>query len=545
MSLTNDGTDANCDASRGWEQPQVTSNRLANESYASSDFNLARRDVRDEARFRDNSGGIYPEIQPVTVDREGGKVTIDAFNRVTQINDAAGRRFQFGYDDKSSELNRVTNEDGVWTRQKHHGKYTDEWKNDHKQKWHGDVSVSDNGYTFSQGNERVTFAPNGSRTKEYMSEGKVFYSDTTLANGRHNVVDKRLGDQAGASEKPVDKHDGMEPKEHRPSDTKQEHENAHGADDRNKAKEHVDDNGVETRKTADGTQVIDRKKNTELNYDNQGHLTKFKDPKGRRVSFKDYDDNGRPHTIENQSGVWHKTGPDLWTNDQVNKTLHVHVDVNKDGYTFSDLSGAKVTRSVDGSKVEEYRGMRTKTDVNGKVSREMMDGSPLAGNILSGSIDFSVSKGVTKAGRLHLSSGDFQVVHARGGDVHAQIQAAPNTPIGALQDGVVAYTYNHDAKVAGRMESRSHAPIGLSDADMAVINHYRQSNPNQDLVVMQCYDPKSKGTRFEIYAGLSLANVAPGERVKAGSVLGKAGDRGYAFAARRGRVSGAAIELTL
>ncbi|MBS1998737.1 MAG: hypothetical protein JSS86_20575, partial [Cyanobacteria bacterium SZAS LIN-2] len=87
--------------------------------------------------------------------------------------------------------------------------------------------------------------------------------------------------------------------------------------------------------------------------------------------------------------------------------------------------------------------------------------------------------------------------------------------------------------------------VGLSDADMAVINHYRRSNPSQDLVVMQCYDPKSKGVRYEIYAGLSLANAAPGDRVKAGAVLGKAGDRGYTFAARKGRVSGQAVELTL
>jgi|GEM_PF-811356 len=555
MSL-NDGTpDANCDASRGWEQPQGASNILAHESQAyafnrpttgfSCEFN--RRDVRDEVRFRDNSGGIYPEIQPVTVDRDGGKVTIDAFNRVSQINDAAGRHFQFDYDNKTNDLNRVTNEDGVWTRQKHHGKYSDEWKNDHKQKWQGEVSVSDKGYTFSHENERVTFAPNGSRTKEYLSSGQVFYSDTTLANGRHNVVDKRLGNTQNdnsdktASPIPVDKHDGMEPKDH--SQTAPAHDER--GDDRSRKNKNIDDNGVETRKTADGTTVIDHKKNTQLGYDGQGHLTDFTDPRGRSVSFRDFDDNGKPHTIKNDGGVWHKTGPDLWTNDQINKTLHLHVELNKDGYTFSDLSGARVTRNVDGSKIEEYKGIRTRTDINGRVSKEMMDGSPVSGDTLNGSIDFTVNKGVTKAGRLHLSQGDFQVVHSRGGDVHAQIQAAANTPIGALQDGLVLYTYNHDAKVAGRMEARNHPPVSLSDADLSVINHYRQSNPNQDLVVMQCYDPKSKGTRIEIYAGLSLANVAPGERLKAGAVLGKTGDRGYAFAARRNRVSGAAIELTL
>ncbi|MBS1999270.1 MAG: hypothetical protein JSS86_23245, partial [Cyanobacteria bacterium SZAS LIN-2] len=409
---TNDATnDATSDAARGWEQTQVTSNKLANESpflQANANSDMHRFNVQGEARFRDSSGGIYPEIQPVTVDKDGGRVTIDAFNRVIQMQDAAGRCFQFGYDPKSGELNRVYNEDGVWKRSEHHGKYTDEWKGEHKQKWHGEVTVNPDGYSFTQGNERVTFAPNGSRTKEYSSAGKVFYSDTITADGKHKVIDSRLGTPS-AQDKPVDKVAPIEPKDPHAADSKD-----HGKE---QPKPSVDANGVETRKSADGTTVIDRQHNTQLNYDREGRLTEFKDPAGRRVAFKDYDDTGKPHTIENQMGTWHKTGPDLWTNDRLNKTLHINVQVNKDGYTFSDLSGKKVTRNVDGSIVEEYRGLKTRTDINGKVTRQMIDGSPLTGNVLTGSIDFTVKKGDTKAGRLHISQGDFQVVHGRGGDV--------------------------------------------------------------------------------------------------------------------------------
>jgi YD repeat-containing protein len=486
------------------------------------------------------------------VPKDGGLVTIDEFKRVTHIQDAAYRQFQFSYDNKTSELNKVTNEDGTWSRQIHHGKYTDEWKNERNEKWKGDIAVTPDGYSYTRGNERITCAPSGCQTKEYLSDGTPFYTDTTLLNGQHKVVDSRLpapcpvGDDKKAAGD--DKKTGA-----KISDTT------------------TDKNGVETKTTPDGTIVTDKqamkestydkekhllsvhdlKNNSQLNYDSQGHLTSFKDIHGQTTAFKDYDNNSNPHTIENSRGTWHKTGPDLWTNDQPAKdykgakTLHIHVQVNKDGYTYSDRSGATATRSADGSCVEECKGIKTTTDGQGKVTKELVDGSQLKGDTIKGSVQFEVKKGDTKSGKLNISGNDFEVVHAKGGDVHAHIDAAPNSPVGALQDGLVVYTYNHDPKVAGSMEQHSTSVIGMSQGDMDVINRFRSNNPNQDLVVMQCYDPKSQGVRYEIYAGLSLANSAPGARVKAGEVLGTAGDRGYAFAARKGRVSGPAVELTL
>lgn len=302
--------------------------------------------------------------------------------------------------------------------------------------------------------------------------------------------------------------------------------------------------------------VHDLKNNSLLNYDQQGHLTTFRDALGRTTSFKDYDTQGNPHTVENDKGLWRKVGPDLWHNDKpansdpsdknatAHNLLHIHLQVNKDGYTVSDLSGKTMTRSADGTIVEQYKGITTTTDAQGKVTRQLADGSTLQGDLIKGSVDFTVKKGDTKSGRLNISGSDFEVVHARGGDVHAHIDAAPKAPVAAMQDGLVVYSYNHDAKIAGEMEQRATSVIGLSQGDMAVIDHYRATNPNQDVLVMQCYDPKSKGVRYEIYAGLSLANAAPGARIKAGEVLGTAGDNGYDFGARKGRVSGQAVDLT-
>jgi YD repeat-containing protein len=568
MPWTNDATttttetDATSTAARGWEQPIGASAKLSSESFAtSSTSDSVRCGVQGGGQFRDNSGGNYPEILPVSVSKDGGTVTIDEFNRVTQMQDAAHRQFQFGYDNKSGDLNTVTNADGTWKRQIHHGKYTDEWKNGNE-KWKGAVEVSPDGYSFTKDNERITYTPNGSQTKEYLSDGKTFYSDTTLANGQHKVVDGRLPAPCPADD--ANKGQGKDKLD---------------AGKKPDGSISTDKNGLETKTTKDGTVVTDKKamkettyydakeqhlkavhdlkNNSQLNYDQQGNLTSMKDAHGQTTSFKDYDTQGNPHSMENDKGVFHKIGPDLWNNDNPAKTnkvgkdgsahntLHIHLQVNKDGYTISDQQGKTWTGSADGTTVEQYKGVKTTTDAQGKVSKQLVDGSPLQGDPIKGSVDFTVKKGDTKSGHLNISSNDFEVVHAKGGDVHAHIEAPPHAPVGAMQDGLVVYTYNHDPKVAGSMEQRATSVIGLSQGDMDVINHYRTTNPNEDLMVMQCYDPKSKGVRYEIYAGLNLANAAPGARIKAGEVLGTAGDRGYEFAARKGRVSGQAVELTL
>ncbi len=475
----------------------------------------------------------------------------------------AQRQFQFSYDQKSGELNKVTNEDGTWSRQIHHGKYTDEWKNERNEKWKGDVTVSPDGYSFTQGNERTSYNPDGSQIKSYISNGQPFYTDTTMANGQHKIVDSRVPAPSPAPAGDSGKGDSRKGDGASKKDGDKNSPAGGGKD------------GIETKRTADGTVVTDKKamkettyfdakeqhiksvhdlkNDSQLNYDQQGNLTSYKDVRGKTTSFKDYDGQGNPHTLENENGLWHKIGTDLWNNDKpanqndkdaaAHKTLHIHVQVNKDGYTISDMQGKTATHSADGTVVEQFKGIKTTTDTQGHVTRQLVDGSSLQGNLVKGSIEFAVKKGDTKSGRINVSGSDFEVVHARGGDVHAHVDATPNAPVAAMQDGLVVYSYNHDPKVAGNMEQRGTSVIGLSQADMDVINHYRTSSPNEDVLVMQCYDPKSKGVRYEIYAGLNLANAAPGARVKAGEVLGTAGANGFDFGARKGRVSGAAVDL--
>ncbi len=556
-------------ATRGWEHTHGTSDKFLRESMVTPmSADVTGCAVQDGVQFRDTSGGICPEIQPVTVPKNGGTVTIDEFNRVTQMQDANHRQFLFGYDNKTGDLCQVTNQDGTWKRQIHHGKFTDEWKNERNEKWKGDVSVTADGYSYTRNNEQITCRPDGSETKVYSSNGQPFYTDTTLPNGQHKVTDSRIAtpdplahpDANNSPNSKVDKTDNAAK-----AATKDGHNSG-------------DASSIETKTTADGTVVTDKKamketcyydakeqhiksvhdlkNNSLLSYDQQGNLTAFKDARGNSTSFKDYDTQGNPHTVENDRGLWRKVGPDLWHNDKpapadpkdknakAHDLLHIHLQVNKDGYTITDLSGKKLTRSVDGTVVEEYKGIKTTTDAQGKATRQLADGTTLQGDAVKGSIAFTVKKGDTKSARLNISSSDFEVVHARGGDVHAHIDAAPKAPVAAMQDGLVVYSYNHDPKVAGNMEQRGTSVIGLSQGDMDVIDHYRKTNPNEDVLVMQCYDPKSKGVRYEIYAGLNLANAAPGARIKAGEVLGTAGDNGYDFGARKGRVSGQAVDLT-
>jgi len=505
LETTTPATDGIRSATGVCEQTQLNAKLISDATVSPTNQDAVACGVQGAGQFRDNytAKAVYPEIQPVTIFKNGGTVTIDEFDRVTQMQDASHRVFQFGYDKKSGDLNQVTNLDGTWQRQSQEGKYTDQWVNQSGQTWKGSVEVTPDSYSFTRDNQKIAYTPDGKESKEYLSSGKAYYTDTAMPDGKHQIMDSRLNGQSGKE--------------------------TTFYDDKNK-----------TIKS-----IIDHSNNSQLTYDEQGHLTAFRDARGKTVSFEDYDDQGNPHTLENQKGVWHKTGQDLWTNDATSKSLHVHIQVNKDGYTFDEQNGNVVTRHADGSTVENYKGIKTTIDARGKTTQELADGSLLAGDTVKGSLDFSVKKGDTKSAHIQIAGRDLEIVHAKGGDIHAHVEAAPKAPVGALQDGLVVYSYNHDAKTAGKIDQRATSVIGLSENDMAVINQIRRGSGDRDLVVLQCYDKASKGVRYEIYAGLNLANAAPGDRIKAGSVLGTAGDNGYTFAARKGAVAGHAIELTL
>ncbi|MBU6452824.1 MAG: hypothetical protein KGS72_13645 [Cyanobacteria bacterium REEB67] len=362
--------------------------RMSDDSYRFGPANASERYFYG-AQYQDRNLGYYPEIQPVTVAKDGGSLTIDEFNRVTLMRDAAHRVFQFGYDQKSGDLNAVTNDSGTWTRQKHHGHYTDEWKNQDRQSWKGDVSVTPDGYSFTHENQRVTYTPDGNRRCDYLSDGRPYFSTLTTADGQQKVHDYRIPVDAAASA---------------------------GA--------------------AAGAAV---------------------------------------------------------------------------GDTHAPAAGPDVRPTPEAVK---------------------------------GSVHFDVQKGETKAGHLQFGRNDFSIVHKRGGDVYAQVSTLPDAPVTAMQDGLVVYSYNHDPKVAEANRKNGVSVIGLSPVDMKVIDQFKKDNPNQDMVVMQCYDKASKGVRYEVYAGLGLAAVHPGQRIVAGSVIGKSGEGGFEFAARRNAVAGQAIELT-
>ncbi len=59
------------------------------------------------------------------------------------------------------------------------------------------------------------------------------------------------------------------------------------------------------------------------------------------------------------------------------------------------------------------------------------------------------------------------------------------------------------------------------------------------------HDKQAHGTRYQIYGGLDLASTKTGDTIKAGEIIGRAGDQGYTYAARRQRLTGKSVDLMI
>lgn len=439
----------------------------------------------------------FPELGPVRVDTPcGGAFTIDEFNRITAFSDPCKRDFRFGYDRHSGELNSVVNENGHWKRDCHHGCYSNEWKNENGDLWRGSVSVGRDGYSYRDDRSQIRYNPDGTRVEERFDGSAVYFRDRLDRDGNRIAEDLRT----------------------------------------NKANITY----------ADGrTAVRDLNNNSFLGYDREGRLLKMRDGAGREFRFGDYDSDGKPRLIQNETGIWHKTGRDQWRSKDNRALWFGDVQVDKNGsYSFTDSAGNKTSYNLDGTKTVLDRGLTTSLDAHGNKVETFADGSPVKGDAVTGSVKFKVVKGETRQATLSLKGADGEIVHGNG-DVHAHIRVGENAPVAALQDGRIVYSYSHDPAIQSRNEASANQVIGLSPEDLNTIDRLKQQNPSQDIVVMQCYDKESRGVRYQIYSGLGYAGRGTGQTVRAGELIGRAGADGYSYSVRRQRVSGPVVPLSL
>ncbi len=432
----------------------------------------------------------YPEFQSQThINKDGSQVTFDELDRVTKLRDASNRVFAFKYD--RNDLTQVSNESGTWNRQKHHGRYSDEWKTDDGARWKGEIRVDEKGYSFRSGNERTIYTSGGTKSVERFG-------------GNDEVVSRHRVDSQG-----------------------------------NIADEDLRAGKVRYSAPDGRTAIRDLKENSLLAFDAKGQLSSMRDAAGQKFTFSDYDDRGQPQKLTNGEGTWTRQGNDRWINQQSHKSWYGKVEVDKESgtYSYTDLSGKKVSHSKDGTIVTVDKGITSTIDKNGRKVDNFADGMLVENADGKSHVQFKVEKGVTKSALLDVPGADVDVVYSKG-DIFANIHKK-DSAVTAMQDGRVVYSLNHN----DRNHNQGIPSMQLSAADLAVVERYKAANPGEDLVVMECYDKKAKGSRFQIYAGLDLASATTGDTIKAGQVIGRSGHDGYQYSARRQKLSGVPIEL--
>lgn len=443
---------------------------------------------------------IYPSFEPQRVNnRNGSEVRFDEFDRVTGMRDAANRNFEFKYDRKTGELNQVKNEYGTWHRQKH----SDEWKSDDGAKWRGEIEVNARGYSYTNYDasvgrgDRTVYRPDGSKAVEWLGANREVLS-------RHR--EDRNGNSANE-------------------------DFASG-----KANYTMSNGRRANRDLNNGSVVV---------YDADGNLTAMRDAGGKSFKFSDFDDRGRPQSVTDERGSWTRHGQDYWVNKETGKGWYGQVEIDKEGvYSYSDSgSGRKVSHNRTGETVVRDRGIVTTVDKDGSKIDNFIDGEAVQDGAKA-AIQFKVVKGETTVGVLNFSTKgeaskvNVEVVRDKD-DIHALVHSKPDSAVRAMQEGQVVYSFNHKDSNhrAGSATDR------LGSQDLAMLDRYRKNNPDQDIVVMACYDKQAKGLRYQIYGGLDLASTNVGDTIKAGDVIGRSGEQGYTYAAKRQRLTGKAVDL--
>lgn len=294
-----------------------------------------------------NGGQSGRHLSDLTYDVPGGgEMTVDGTGKVRQMTDAAGRNFSFDYD--GSTPVRISNETGTWQRQRSHHfghHYSQTWTNldspdpQNPQTWTGDVSISRNGYQFSNTNESVNYTPDGTRVREQRDgQGVARQRTTDYANGVNVVADgdnhKLQVTMAGDLKHPV---------------------------------------------------VF-----SNFDQDNQPRTIQDQHGQWNRDNAETEWNNGQSR----RSYAWE---------DQNGDVQHASVSLNEKGgsYSFTDRSGTTVTRHTDGTVDQVSRGIRsTWHPGNSQPQRSFVDGDTFASDPVTGKVHYEVRKGHTVSARV-------------------------------------------------------------------------------------------------------------------------------------------------
>lgn len=434
-------------------------------------------------------------LEPITVAGENGsELTIDQNNRIVIFKDGAGRRFGFAYDEVNGMLNAFASEYGDWFRERDEfGRYLNSWINSQSgDVWTGEIAIGKTGCSMKNAGEHVLFSPCGTKTHEKFASGELYSRTKEDAQGNTS------------------------------------HEDAVAQ--------------TISYKFVDGRSAIRNLLNHSLlGYDATGRLTVMYDADGRKFEFQNFNHDGQPTRILNERGTWNNVGDQIWCNEETGRYWYGTVSVNDNGaYTYKELSGKQTIRYCNGYAVEEYAGIRTITDAQGRRTRQFSDGVQFQEPPLIGRPKFTLRNGVTTDCELLLERGQLKPEKSVS-DAYATIKFDTQAPVAAFQDGVVVFS----TREAESNDQRKHALIGLSAKDISLIGSYQRMNLGKETVVMQCYDRTQRAIRYLLYVGLEIANVVTGDKVKAGQPIGRIGENGeFTFAIRRNSVSGVPIVIS-
>ncbi len=503
----------------GFDTPNTSKdNSMTELPPGSTPFDLGRctiRDIQQPRPWREPEVPMSPPLRlddarvPQTDGSGRGELVYDRFNRIKEMHDGAGRQFSFGYDDYTNQINMIQNDTGRWYRQSKNENehcYSNVWVNeDGFSRWTGDVAVSPKGYSFADtaGRLRVQYEIGGAKNIEYMNHGDVYGRRSELTNG--DVITQSIRDgRVFASETQYRNGDVVREDFRINKKTINFHDGRSGE--------------------------INLADNSSIYRDSKGRMTNMKDAAGHDFQIGKYDEDGKPSTFVDGNGRWVRVNNNEWWNRETSQRRNdLSIDSKSGSITYSDRPGSTVTCNRDGSKVAEYGGIRTVTTKDGFTKREYVDGKDFLEPPAEGVPQFTVKDGITTGVKLKLNHG--QMFIASGDGTLANIRVKDGSSVGAFQDGRVVMT------------SKNPEGDGLSAKDYAAIEKLKSTAKDQDFVVVQCYDHKSGGVRYEIYTGLDGVNVARGDVVKRGQPIGKAGHGEFNYSVNRQRPSGPAIKF--
>ncbi|MBX9673431.1 MAG: M23 family metallopeptidase [Candidatus Obscuribacterales bacterium] len=283
----------------------------------------------------------------------------------------------------------------------------------------------------------------------------------------------------------------------------------------------------------DGTRLDEMRNGASLERNSRGQILHMRDGAGRDFSFS-YDRKGQVTALKNESGSWIKRNGDTWQETNSGSIWHGQVQVDgKGNYSFTDKNQTRTTYTLDGRKKIEHNVDPLQNDVVKSI--------PIPD--IKGKIQFAVKDGATTSGALHVDGAKLEIVDSKFGK-QARIKSQDgDAQVRSFAEGLVAYSYRHD--LSQEQNERANAIFALSPQDRKAIDNLQRLNPDQDLLVMQCWDKKAGGVRYQVYSGLDEVTLQAGQRIQSGTRIGKASDDGFYFAARRQRVSGSNIPLSL